>query len=80
MHNLFPKNNIIMAEHKFQRFNHKYTHCTGEGCELREDCIHFLAWIEAYEHNLKNIIVQERCTDPNQDYVRVRIEPPDDQK
>lgn len=56
------------------RFNHKYVHCTGEKCEFRDNCIHFLAWIEAVEQGLKNIEVQDRCQDVTKDYVRVRIE------
>lgn len=69
-----------MPNNKTQRFNHKYMHCTGKQCEFREDCIHFLAWQEAQECQLTNINVQERCTDLGQDYIRVRIEPPDDKK
>ena len=56
------------------RYNHKHTHCTGEKCEFRDNCIHFLAWIEAVEQGLKNIEVQDRCQDVTKDYVRVRIE------
>lgn len=56
------------------RFNHKYVHCSGDKCELRDDCIHFLAWREAMELNMKNIEVQDRCQDVTKDYVRVRIE------
>ena len=62
-----------MATH---RFNHKYLHCTGMDCEFRDDCIHFLAWIEAVEQGLKNIEIQDKCQDVTKDYVRVRIEKP----
>lgn len=58
---------------KNQRFNHKYNR-TGDKCELRDDCIHFLAWREAMEFNMKNIEVQDRCQDVTKDFVRVRIE------
>lgn len=61
---------------KNQRFNHKYIHCKGDKCELRDDCIHFLAWKEAVEQGLKSIEVQDRCQDVTKDYVRVRIEKP----
>ena len=58
------------------RFNHKYLHCKGDKCELRDDCVHFLAWKEANELGLKNIEVQDRCQDVTTDYVRVWIEKP----
>lgn len=58
------------------RFNHKYLHCSGYKCELRDDCVHFLAWLEAVEQGLKNIDIQDRCQDVTKDYVRVRIEKP----
>ena len=56
------------------RYNHRYSHCTGEKCELKEDCLRFLAWKEAMEKGLKNIEIQDHCEDVNLDYVRVRIE------
>lgn len=60
-----------------ERFNHKYTHCSGDKCEFRSDCIHFLAYMEAIELQLENFPVQPRCEDLETGYVRVRIEPPD---
>lgn len=63
-----------MENSEHQRFSHKYIHCSGHKCELRDDCIHFLAWREAAEQGLKNIEVQDRCQDVTKDYVRVRIE------
>lgn len=64
-----------MSDNKFQRFNHKYVHCTGDKCEFRSDCIHYLAWQEAVENDLANINIIDHCEDINQGYVRVRIEP-----
>lgn len=64
----------ILGEYK--RFDHSHTHCTGDKCELRDDCIRFLAWREAVELNLKDIEAIDRCEDVTRDYVRVRIESP----
>lgn len=58
------------------RYNHKYMHCTGDKCEFRDDCVHFLSWQEALELNIKNIETVDRCEDVTKDYVRVRIEKP----
>ena len=63
-----------------QRFNHKYIHCSADHCELRDDCIHFLAYQEAMQLGLVDIKVQTRCQDVTQGYVRVRIENPNDKK
>lgn len=63
-----------MSDNKFQRFNHKYVHCTGDKCEFRSDCIHYLAYQEALEQKLTNFSIQTHCNDINQGYVRVRIE------
>lgn len=63
-----------MANSKFQRYNHSYNHCTGEGCELRDDCIHYLAYREAMDLGLKDIKTVHHCKDIDIDYVRVRIE------
>lgn len=57
-----------------ERYNHKYMHCEGKRCEMREDCIHYLAYCEAMDLQMRNVTVQERCEDVTQDYVRVRIE------
>ncbi len=40
---------------RFQRYNHSYNHCTGEGCEHCVDCIHYLAYQEALDLGLKDI-------------------------
>lgn len=56
------------------RFNHKYSHCRGLDCPVKDDCIHFLAYQEALEQKLTNISIQTHCNDINQGYVRVRIE------
>lgn len=61
---------------KHERFDHSHTHCTGDKCELRDDCIRFLAWREAVELNLKDIETIDRCEDVTRDYVRVRIDSP----
>lgn len=58
------------------RYNHKHTHCTGDKCEFRDDCVHFLAWKEALELNIKNIETVDLCEDVTRDYVRVRIDSP----
>lgn len=58
------------------RYNHKNMHCTGDKCEFRDDCVHFLAWQEALELNLKDIETIDRCEDVTRDYVRVRIDSP----
>ncbi len=57
-----------------ERYNHKYMHCEGKRCELREDCILYLAYCEAMDLQMSDVKVQERCQDVTQDYVRVRIE------
>ncbi len=49
-------------------------HCEGKRCELREDCILYLAYCEAMDLQMSDVKVQERCQDVTQDYVRVRIE------
>lgn len=58
----------------FQRFNHEYTHCSADHCELRDDCIYFLAYQEAMQLGIVNIKVQTRCPDITQGYVRVTVE------
>lgn len=56
------------------RFNHQYTHCLGENCERKDDCVNYLAYLEALDLGLKDIKVAEHCKDIEMDYVRVRIE------
>lgn len=57
-----------------QRFNHQYTHCSGENCKRREDCVNYLAYQEALALGLKDIKVVPHCKNEAIDYVRVRIE------
>lgn len=59
---------------KHQRYNHSYTHCTGEDCSCREDCVNYLAYQEALELGLKDIKVAPHCKNIELDYVKVRIE------
>lgn len=56
-----------------EKYNHNYQHCTGKGCELANDCLYHLAYIEAVKLNLKKINVQDRCNNAETEYVRVRI-------
>lgn len=58
---------------RFQRYNHSYNHCTGEGCEHCVDCIHYLAYQEALDLGLKDIKTVPHCKDIDLDYVRVQI-------
>lgn len=63
-----------MANKKFERFNHSYTHCSGDECDRRDDCVNYLAYQEALELGLKDIKVVPHCKNIELDYVRVRIE------
>lgn len=64
-----------MAKNKNKaRFAHEYTHCTGNDCDKREDCIHYLAFQEALELELPDFKVTGHCNDMNLNYVRVRVE------
>ena len=63
-----------MANKKNERFNHGYTHCSGDECERREDCVNYLAYQEALELGLKDFKVVPHCKNIELDYVRVRIE------
>lgn len=65
---------LIMGNKQFQRFNHSYTHCEGEGCEFCSDCVHHLAFVEAIKQGIKNIKIIKRCNNLEQMYVRVKIE------
>lgn len=63
-----------MANKKNERFNHSYTHCSGDECDRRDDCVNYLAYQEALELGLKDIKVVPHCKNIELDYVRVRIE------
>ena len=57
-----------------ERFNHKYRHCLAVNCEPKEDCAHYLAYLEAKELNIPDIKTFEHCENLELGYVRVRIE------
>lgn len=59
---------------KNQRFEHSYTHCRAENCDRKDDCVNYLAYLEALDLGLKDFKVAEHCRDIEMDYVRVRIE------
>lgn len=59
---------------KKQRFEHSYTHCAGEDCDRKDDCVNYLAYLEALDLGLKDFKVAEHCKDIEMDYVRVRID------
>lgn len=63
-----------MATKKNERFNNLYTHCSADDCDRRDDCVNYLAYLEALDLGLQDIKVAEHCKDIEMDYVRVRIE------
>lgn len=56
------------------RFNHSYWHCKSTDCELKGDCAHHLAYLEAVELGIKDFKTFEHCENLELGYVRVRIE------
>lgn len=56
-----------------ERFNHKYGHCTGQDCKTRDDCAHYMAYLEALALGLKDIKTYEHCENMELGYVRVVI-------
>lgn len=63
-----------MAKKINERYNHSYTHCSGNDCSIKSDCVHYLAFQEAIEMELDNFKVTGHCKDPELEYVRVRVE------
>ena len=63
-----------MTTRKKTRYSHDYTHCTGNDCQQREDCIHYLAFLEALDLGLSDFIVTGHCENTDLGYVKVRIE------
>lgn len=57
-----------------ERYHHGYGHCLAKGCAIKDDCVHYLAYLEAKELNLKEINTFDHCKDTELGYVRVRIE------
>lgn len=56
------------------RFNHQYGHCKAVNCKLKDDCVHYLALLEAEDIGLKDYKTFDHCEDLELGYVRVRIE------
>lgn len=56
------------------RYNHAYTHCCGKNCDLKDDCVHYLSYLEALDLKLPNIQTCDHCESLETGYVRVRIE------
>lgn len=63
-----------MANKKNERFNHLYKHCSAEDCDRKDDCVNYLAYLEALDLGLKDIKVVPHCKNIEIDYVRIRIE------
>ena len=59
-----------------ERFNHDYWHCEGAECGVKEDCVLYLALMEARQLQLKGYKVITRC-DGGEHYVKVHIEKPE---
>ena len=56
------------------RFHHGYGHCKAVNCELKDDCVHHLALLEAEDIGLKDYKTFGHCENLELGYVRVRIE------
>lgn len=45
------------------RFNHQYGHCKAVNCKLKDDCVHYLALLEAEDIGLKDYKTFYHCED-----------------